>query len=150
MIQRVIQLAVRGGRGVTSERDQLRATIDQSLDDSDLRQLFDDFPEMAEALAMKNLLSGIPPVATKFQARLVDQVSERMYALRCRIVHSKDTGGNRLSSPYCPTVRMLTGLLTISTSLNSSARKSLSLAVVNATCSRGLPIDTFSQYFCDT
>jgi hypothetical protein len=102
MIQRVIQLAARGGRGVTSERDQLRATVDQSLDDSDLRQLFDDFPEMAEVLAEKSLLAGIPPVATKAQARLVEQVSERMYTLRCRIVHSKDAGGQSAIEPLLP------------------------------------------------
>jgi hypothetical protein len=102
MVKRVIGLAQQGGRGPLPEKEQLRATLEASLDDDDLRSFIEEVAETASFVSDKNKLKGVPAVSFKSPAKLVDQLVERMYAIRCRIVHAKDAGAQVYADPLLP------------------------------------------------
>jgi hypothetical protein len=86
------------GRKSMSEREQVAATIAYCVDDAAITAFLDDRPAAAKALADKNRIQGVRIISTRDrQTPLVSQVAERIYDLRCRIVHSKDSGFEAVS-----------------------------------------------------
>ena len=82
------------GRKVMSEREQVAATIAYCVDDAAIAAFLDDMPAAAKALADKTRIRDVRIINIRDrQTPLVSQVAERIYDLRCRIVHSKDSGG---------------------------------------------------------
>lgn len=91
-VERVIRLATGGMRsGKLSEEQQLLTTLKASLDEDIMREMLDSASDEARTFfGDKNSLTGVPPI--KLQAgSLLEQLAARMYALRCRIVHAKDS-----------------------------------------------------------
>lgn len=77
-----------------NEREQVAATIAFCIDEVAILTFLTDRPALAKALADKNRIRGIRVIdATDREVQLVRQVASRIYDLRCRIVHSKDGGG---------------------------------------------------------
>ncbi|MEU8006841.1 hypothetical protein AB0B66_37260 [Catellatospora sp. NPDC049111] len=79
------------GRTRLSEREQLAATIASCVEDHSVTSFLEDRPATAKALGDRTRISGvrlINPADQKF--RLVSQVAERVYDIRCRIVHNKE------------------------------------------------------------
>jgi hypothetical protein len=94
---RVLALAARSGRGFGSEREQLKATIRACMDPGWLREFFsqsDDFKKHFGRIAKVAL--GDP------KADLRDEVANRIYDLRCRIVHTKDEGADQQEGLLLP------------------------------------------------
>ena len=80
------------GRKIVSEREQVAATIAYCVDDAAITAFLDDRPAAAKALADKNRIRDVRVISTRDrQIPLTSQVAERIYDLRCRIVHSKDS-----------------------------------------------------------
>jgi hypothetical protein len=88
----VVDMLSRDGRGSTHERDHVRAVLVACVDEAQIRSFLDHHPAAARALADKKHITGIRPVTPKDTTTgIVDQVAARIYDLRCRIVHAKDS-----------------------------------------------------------
>jgi hypothetical protein len=90
-VDRLIDVVLPGGRNQQTEREQVRATVDACLDDITVARFLDQRPAAAKALRDKSWITGVRAViAGDAQASLVRQIADRIYDLRCRIVHSKE------------------------------------------------------------
>jgi hypothetical protein len=88
---RILGLATVSGSGFGAEREQLKATFRACIDAERLRELITDDPKIEDHFTGKQQIRGVPRIDLKDrQADLRDQVSSRVYDLRCRIVHTKD------------------------------------------------------------
>ncbi|MEU5907918.1 hypothetical protein ABZ780_26550 [Micromonospora sp. NPDC047467] len=78
-----------------TERDQLKSTIRHCVNDGDLKDFIEADPERVAFVSnRKNGLKSVKALALKDAGSpLGDQVAERIYDIRCRIVHAKDGGG---------------------------------------------------------
>jgi hypothetical protein len=73
-------------------------TGDVNVYDAAIAAFLDDRPAAAKALTDKTRIHGVRVINTHDrQTPLIRQVAERIYDLRCRIVHSKDSGDESVS-----------------------------------------------------
>lgn len=87
-IDRLIDTVLPGGRAQVRERDQVAAAVDEPA----VARFPDERPAAAKALRNRAWITGVwPLIPGESQPGLVRQVAERIYGLRCRIVHSKDS-----------------------------------------------------------
>jgi hypothetical protein len=96
-LRRLISLATPNGpRGRMSERDQLRLTVRSVTDAETIRQLIESNEQVTSHLCAKaQTIQGVDRLQLNHtQMDLRDQVADRIYAIRCRIVHTKDDGGD--------------------------------------------------------
>ncbi|WP_370971250.1 hypothetical protein [Amycolatopsis sp. cg9] len=99
---RVIEMVTDTDRTAGTEREQLKATVTRCLDAGALARYLESHPRGAAAMADKKRIAGIRLLNPKdTSASLVEQISERIYDLRCRIVHGKE-GGNGRGEPLRP------------------------------------------------
>lgn len=102
---RLLETVAPTGKKVISEREQVATTIAYCVDDAAIAAFLDDRPAAAKALADKNRIRSVRVVSVNDrQTPLISQVAERIYDLRCRIVHSKD-GGYESEQPIRPSDR---------------------------------------------
>jgi hypothetical protein len=82
------------GTGLGDERSQLRATLQECVDPEELRRYLTSSEERKEALSSRNkgVTSCKIPVANE-SADLRNDAADRIYDIRCKIVHTK--GANR-------------------------------------------------------
>ncbi len=96
-IGRLLEVARRhvNSSGTRDERSQLRLTLRQCVDEAELAAYFDGDDDTRAFFA--NARSPLTPcsVSTRHSSDVRDQVADRVYDLRCKIVHTKDaqTGG---------------------------------------------------------
>ncbi len=103
-LSRLISLAAPVGRAGLPERDQLRATVRACVDSAVLRDFFNSAPEYHDHFCSKRqVIKGVEPIQlTGNHADLRDQVADRIYAIRCRIVHAKQDGGGTYEEVLLP------------------------------------------------
>jgi hypothetical protein len=99
------------GGGVGDERSQLRATMLECVDPSTLREFLTEhenkekfFSSKAEGLTDKRI-----PIANR-DADLRNDVADRLYDIRCRIVHTKGNGATpdvEMLLPFSPQAAQL-------------------------------------------
>ena len=99
--------ALRGSRqGLASERDQLRATLKECLSSEEVRSFLGENSDRAgHFLAKSKGVTGCLINPENKQNELPYQVAERIYDIRCKIVHTKgdsDDGEVELLLPYSP------------------------------------------------
>lgn len=99
--------ALRGSRnGIASERDQLRAALRECVSSDEIsRFLAEDSVRAAHYLAKSKGVTGCLINPDNRQNDLSNQVAERLYDIRCKIVHTKgdgDDGEIELLLPYSP------------------------------------------------
>lgn len=81
---------VGGGRSFGNEREQLRATLVECVSDSDLREYLEAVPERLQFFSKKSEVLGAPGLPLKTPSSdLRLAVADRVYAIRCKIVHTK-------------------------------------------------------------
>ena len=91
---RLLSLMSPSVRGAGGEREQLRSTVRGCVDASYLR----DFVESSERLTehfcgKRQVIAGVQPLRLgEAQPDIRDQIADRAYAIRCRIVHTKGDG----------------------------------------------------------
>jgi hypothetical protein len=84
-----------GGTGYGSEREQLKATINGCVDESSVRTFLHEDPDRLQVIGDKKTIKGVEPVVDDgHHGNLIDQVGQRIYAIRCRVVHAKSDGGD--------------------------------------------------------
>lgn len=79
-----------------NELSQLKATIKECIDINELRNWFQDSQDRDDHFRSKNAkrLSGYIINSKIEDEALIDQVTQRFYNIRCRIVHTKGIEGN--------------------------------------------------------
>ncbi|MEU8243377.1 hypothetical protein AB0C07_34420 [Actinoplanes missouriensis] len=93
-IDRLIAAALSAGHSRTTEREQVLAAVEACLDDDTIIMFLDERPAAAKALRDKKWITGVRAITPgDSQASLVRQIADRIYGIRCRIVHSKDNHG---------------------------------------------------------
>jgi len=100
-LQRLISIATNSGRNSSSERQQLRATIDACVDEKTVKDFIETKALRRDFLSKKNALGSVPQINFRSES-LIEQVASRVYAIRCRIVHSKEDGGATGSDVLLP------------------------------------------------
>jgi hypothetical protein len=101
-INRLIGL-VTPGRGGWSERKQLRATVDACVGEVELREFISKEQERSRVLTTKDEVKGVEPLCLEHHNNsLTRQVANRIYDLRCKIVHSKEDGGPSAAAALIP------------------------------------------------
>jgi hypothetical protein len=99
------------GRGFGSEREQLRETLRACVETDELREFFADEIRQLHFGDKRSALAVRPIAKPDREADLRDAVAERVYQLRCKIVHTKEVGGHGeidLLLPNSPEARLLT------------------------------------------
>ncbi|MEU7176287.1 hypothetical protein ABZ949_32935 [Micromonospora tulbaghiae] len=92
-LARVVSILAGGPRGL-AESEQLRATLRACADDKGLEEFIKQDPEMEQFLVGKQEIKGVKSLNfSNRDHRLTDQVADRLYQIRCRIVHTKEDGG---------------------------------------------------------
>jgi hypothetical protein len=102
---RLLQVVSSGSRGGGGpEREQLRTTIEACIDQSELRSLLEDeLDGYLAGLSDKNRLRGVRALAIRDRNHpLSHQVADRIYDLRCRVVHSKDDAASAYPEVLLP------------------------------------------------
>ncbi len=113
-LSRLMSLSAPASRGGMAERDQLRATLRAAVQEADLREFFE-----SDATLMKHFeekpqrIKGVEQIQLKNnKVDLRDQVADRIYTIRCRIVHSKQDGGGSSDEVILPLSREADSLRT--------------------------------------
>ncbi|MGW5578871.1 hypothetical protein [Micromonospora chokoriensis] len=100
-LNRIFAIVGQSARGSSSERQQLKDTLSAILDDHRMLAFVKESEERAKFLTESSGLKGVHVINLRDSGRrLVHQVADRVYDLRCRIVHTKEDGG-------APGVKML-------------------------------------------
>ncbi|MEV6347484.1 hypothetical protein [Actinoplanes sp. NPDC051851] len=90
-LSKLVQISA--GRGAGSERDQLKATLRYCIPADEVEEFLRESSERAAFLADKSALAEVRAISPRdANYALTDQIAERVYQIRCRIVHSKDGG----------------------------------------------------------
>lgn len=94
-LNKLINLAASSARSGMGERDQLRATIRACMTEADVRDFIGSVEEYTDHFcSKKQKIKGVGTFhLSGNQADIRDQAADRIYAIRCRIVHAKQDGG---------------------------------------------------------
>jgi hypothetical protein len=82
-----------GGKSFGSEKEQLKSTLEGATDNNDLRTFFDQ-DEERKLFYEKNKTKGFIKQKITLNnptADLIEEVTQRIYEIRCKIVHSKSS-----------------------------------------------------------
>ena len=93
-IRRVIVQAGRGQRNGPRESDQLRTTLAHCIEPGEVEAWLETTDDTAKAFLLgSKQIAGVRPLSlrTEHQKSVIDQIADRVYTLRCRIVHAKDS-----------------------------------------------------------
>lgn len=94
-LTKVVSAISRSTHGFSDERSMLRATIRECISDTDMREYLISTEERRDFFSAKTkgLTDHKIPIGN-VNADLRDDVSDRIYDLRCKIVHTKTGTGN--------------------------------------------------------
>jgi hypothetical protein len=94
----------RGSRTNLSEREQVRLTIRACVEIDSIKKFLHDDNELTQFVSSQNHPLGAHSIVPEGgRAHLADQVADRVYDLRCRIVHAKGEVLDDIRSPLMPT-----------------------------------------------
>lgn len=93
-VNRLINLAAPAIRAGVGEREQLRATVRACVEVDELKELVESSEAFSEHFSTKKQsIRGVNPIRLQGdQMDIRDQVADRIYAIRCRVVHTKQDG----------------------------------------------------------
>ena len=93
---RFLTLTTQSTRNAGNEREQLRATVRACVDALYLKEFVESTEGYIDHFCNKSqAIAGVPRLAMgDGQPDLREQVADRVYAIRCRVVHTKGEGGD--------------------------------------------------------
>jgi hypothetical protein len=101
-LSRIIKLATSQGKAYGTERDQLRATIRACVASATLEEYFSN-DSRRDFFTGKPPINGVPRIDLSGKSvDLRDQASDRIYNIRCRIVHAKSGSRDQLPELILP------------------------------------------------
>ncbi|MFC8822571.1 hypothetical protein [Streptomyces rochei] len=101
-LSRVLMLASQAGKGFGSERDQLKATVKGCVTEEHLKEFLESDADFGEHFQGKALRSVARIDLKDRKNDLLNQVANRVYDVRCRIVHTKEDGGEMAAEILLP------------------------------------------------
>ncbi|TQJ54672.1 hypothetical protein [Streptomyces sp. SLBN-115] len=91
---RIINLTSGTGKGFGSEREQLRSTISGCVTEDHVRDFVSGNSALSEHFSGKQKIKDVANLTiADRQNDLLTSVANRVYEIRCRIVHAKEDGG---------------------------------------------------------
>ncbi|WP_171468041.1 hypothetical protein [Cellulosimicrobium sp. 72-3] len=90
-IARLLRIA-KSASGFASEKEQMKSAVKTATSVPRLRDFLRRHPELDYFTQRKQKIRGASPL--KIDESLTEGVAERLYAIRCRIVHTKQSGGD--------------------------------------------------------
>lgn len=94
-LNQILAIASQSPRGFGGERDQLKDTLDAVIEDTELRAFIGSDEEREKFLTEGKKLKDVRVINPRDAGtRLTRQAADRVYDLRCRIVHTKEDGGS--------------------------------------------------------
>ncbi|AYC41241.1 hypothetical protein [Streptomyces griseorubiginosus] len=111
-LSRILRISQQSGRGYGDERSQLKSTVRYCAPEDAISGFFDSNLEIGEHFAdKKQSIAGLTPLdLSGKKTDLINAVCERIYDIRCRVVHSKEDGGGQAESllmPFSPEAESL-------------------------------------------
>lgn len=111
-LSRILRITRQPGRGYGDERSQLKATVRYCVSEDAISDLFSTNPEvLSHFSAKRQVIIGLESVDPKQKkGDLADLLCERIYDIRCRVVHTKEDGGGQSDSllmPFSPEAESL-------------------------------------------
>ncbi|MDP9950351.1 MULTISPECIES: hypothetical protein [Streptomyces] len=111
-LSRILRITRQPGRGYGDERSQLKSTVRYCVSEDAISDFFSTNPEvLGHFSAKRQAIAGLEPVDPKRKkGDLADPLCERIYDIRCRVVHSKEDGGGQVDSllmPFSPEAESL-------------------------------------------
>lgn len=103
-------LMLGGGTKGRSEREQLKATLRSCLEVDEINAFVEATPERAAHFKNRKKIVDVSIINIENRGvDFIDQIANRIYDIRCRVVHAKDGGGHdaKLLMPYSPEVKEL-------------------------------------------
>ena len=101
-VSRIIKMARSEGKAYGAERDQLRATVRGCISIAALEEYLSE-DSRRDFFTGKQPINGVPRINFGEQSGdLRDQLSERLYRIRCRIVHAKSGNEDQAGEPILP------------------------------------------------
>ncbi|MDI6098180.1 hypothetical protein QLQ12_06130 [Actinoplanes sp. NEAU-A12] len=100
-IGRIISMLDSSTAGSLSELLQLRATLERCVDLSLLRDFIVSDNVLKDHLTGKQYIEGVKALRPEADD-LIEQVANRVYQIRCRIVHAKEDGGPKRQPMFIP------------------------------------------------
>jgi hypothetical protein len=101
-LMRLLSLAAPQGKSFGNEREQLKATIRACVSVRHLDDYFKD-PDRRDFFSGKQIIKGVGRIdIANTSADLRDQASDRIYDIRCRIVHAKSDSGDQYPELLLP------------------------------------------------
>jgi len=90
-LDRLIAVVNRFGAGYGNEREQLKTTIRACIEEEQARSFIENGDLMKKYFTEAQAIKGLPHLMLNDKNSDVrDQIANRIYDLRCRIVHTKD------------------------------------------------------------
>ncbi len=102
-LSRILRISQQTGRGYGDERSQLKATVRYSISGDAIAELIEGDSVLKEHFSQKKpSISGLPVINVNNKSDLVESVCDRVYHIRCLVVHSKEDGGGNADSLLLP------------------------------------------------
>jgi hypothetical protein len=98
------------GKAIGDERSQIRVTILNCLDSSDLSDFFNEYEERKDFFDDSKKGKGLVKQKISFNRKDHDiriDIANRIYELRCRIVHTKEDSDTELLLPFSPDLALI-------------------------------------------
>lgn len=100
---RVLNLTSGTGKGYGSEREQLRSTVGGCVTEDHIRDFIENNDTLADHYSGKQQIKKVSVLDLNANnSDLLTAVSNRVYDIRCRIVHAKEDGGKTSVDPLLP------------------------------------------------
>ncbi|MFF1763712.1 hypothetical protein [Streptomyces sp. NPDC058249] len=100
---RIISLASGTGKGFGSEREQLRSTISGCVTEDLVRDFIDNNDVLREHFSGKQKIKDVAHLnLSDTRSDFLTAVANRVYEIRCRIVHTKEDGGGTAANLLLP------------------------------------------------
>ena len=105
-VARLVMVGQSAGRG-GSERENLRIAVRSSVEAGELDTFIRSDKRYVDHFCSKNqIIGGVKSIQIDNpQVDLRDQIADRIYAIRCRVVHTKEDGGEQQVELLLPTSR---------------------------------------------
>lgn len=111
-LSRILGISRQKGQGYGDERGQLKSTVRYCVPEDTLYEFFESNSGVREHYENKKQpISGVAPLdVSSKKGDILSAVCDRIYDIRCRVVHSKEDGGGQgesLLMPFSPEAESL-------------------------------------------
>ncbi|MFJ7965789.1 hypothetical protein [Streptomyces sp. NPDC096324] len=101
-LSRLFSIVSQSGKGFGTEREQLKSTLLACTSEHQVGEFITQNSWLTEHLKGKQVIKQVSVVNTQDSSGLLPQIANRVYDIRCRIVHAKEDGGGKDANLLLP------------------------------------------------